>query len=114
MWPQMADQMFWPFAIKAAAERMNSLHIDTDGHTPESTFYGVNIENILVDLSHNVLSMLCSGQQTPLHGFDWTAIMGTKMKHSCISWTLSVSCQKCCTYLQPIHWTCQPTVPCCL
>jgi hypothetical protein len=36
MWPQMVDQMFWPFAIKAAAERMNSLHIDTEGHTPES------------------------------------------------------------------------------
>jgi hypothetical protein len=60
----MVDQTFWPFAIKAAAERMNSLHIDTEGHTPESNFYGVNIENIPVktNLSHNVLSMLCSGQ----------------------------------------------------
>jgi hypothetical protein len=48
MWPQMVDEMFWPFAIKAAAERMNSLHIDTDSHTPESKFYGVNIENIQV------------------------------------------------------------------
>jgi hypothetical protein len=48
MWPQMVDQMFWPFAIKAAAERMNSLHIDTGGHTPESKFYGVHIENIPV------------------------------------------------------------------
>ncbi len=44
MWPQMVDQMFWPFAIKAAAERMNSLHIDTEGHTPESKFYGFDIE----------------------------------------------------------------------
>ncbi len=44
MWPQMDDQMFWPFAIKAAAERMNSLHIDTEGQTPESKIYGVNIE----------------------------------------------------------------------
>jgi hypothetical protein len=44
MWPQMVDQIFWPFAIKAAAERMNSLHFDTDGHIPESKFYGVNIE----------------------------------------------------------------------
>jgi hypothetical protein len=38
MWPQKIDQMFWLFAIKAAAERMNSLHIDTDGHTPEPKF----------------------------------------------------------------------------
>jgi hypothetical protein len=40
----MVGQMFWPFAIKAAAERMNSLHIDTDGHTPESKFYGVTLK----------------------------------------------------------------------
>jgi hypothetical protein len=33
MWPQMVDQMFWPIAIETAAEKMNSLHIDTDGHT---------------------------------------------------------------------------------
>jgi hypothetical protein len=54
MWPQMVDQMFWPFAIKAAAERMNSLHIDTDGHTPESEFYSVNIENIPVKTFHTM------------------------------------------------------------
>jgi hypothetical protein len=54
MWPQMVDQMFWPFAIKAAAERMNSLHIDTEGHTPESKFYGVNIENIPVKIFHTM------------------------------------------------------------
>ena len=28
MWPQMIDEMFWPFAIKAFAERHTSLHID--------------------------------------------------------------------------------------
>ncbi len=50
----MIDQMFWPFAIKSAAERMNSLHIDTDGHTPESKFYGVNIENIPVKTFHTM------------------------------------------------------------
>ncbi len=61
MWPQMVDQMFWPFAIKATSERMNRLHIDTDGHTPESKFYGVNMENIPSEnISHNVLSMLRS------------------------------------------------------
>ncbi len=54
MWPQMVDQMFWPFAIKAAAERMNSLHIDTEGHTPESKFYGVNIENRPVKTFHTM------------------------------------------------------------
>jgi hypothetical protein len=46
--------MISPFAIKAAAERMNSLHIDIDGHTPESKFYGVNIENIPVKTFHTI------------------------------------------------------------
>ncbi len=57
MWPQMVDQMFWLFAIKAAAERTDSLHIDSEGHTPESIVYGVNIENILVETFH---TMFCS------------------------------------------------------
>jgi hypothetical protein len=51
MWSQMVDQMLWPFAIKAAAERMNSLHIGTDDHTAESKFFGINIENIPVKTS---------------------------------------------------------------
>ncbi len=62
MWPQLVDKMFWPFAMKAAAERMNSLHIDTEGHTPESKFYGVNIENIPVKTFHK---MFC-----PCHVLD--------------------------------------------
>ena len=44
MWPQMIDQMFWPFAVEAAAGRINSLHIDTKGITPESRFYGINLK----------------------------------------------------------------------
>jgi hypothetical protein len=54
MWPQMVDQMFWPFANKAAAERMNSLHINTDGNTPDSKFYGINIGNIPVESCHTM------------------------------------------------------------
>ncbi len=54
VWPQIVDLVFWPFAINAAAERINSLHIDTDGHTPESKFYGVNIENIPVKTFHTM------------------------------------------------------------
>jgi hypothetical protein len=57
----MVDQMFWPFAIKAAAERMNSLYIDTEDHTPDSKFYGVNIKKKPSEnSSHVVLTMLRS------------------------------------------------------
>jgi hypothetical protein len=66
MWPQMVDQMFWPFAINAAAERMNSLHIDTDSHTPESKFYSVNIENILVKTFHTMFCP-CYALDSRLH-----------------------------------------------
>ena len=34
MWPQMIDSMFWPFAFKAMAERLNSLQINMNGSTP--------------------------------------------------------------------------------
>jgi len=29
-WPQMIDTMFWPFAMKVFAERMNTLHFDSN------------------------------------------------------------------------------------
>ncbi len=54
MWPQMIDQMFWPFAIKAVAKWIDSLHIDTEGNTPESKFYSINIKNIPVKSYHTM------------------------------------------------------------
>jgi hypothetical protein len=66
MWPQIVDQMFWPFAIKAAAERMNSLHIGTDGHTPESKFYHVNIEYIPVKIFYTIFCP-CYVRDSRLH-----------------------------------------------
>ncbi len=72
--PQMVDQMFWPFAIKAAAERMNSLHIDTDGHTPESKFYGVNIENIPVKTFHTMFCP-CYILDSRLHNAGSTGLL---------------------------------------
>jgi hypothetical protein len=35
-WPQMVDTLFWPFAIKAVAEHMNTLHVNSAGQTQES------------------------------------------------------------------------------
>ena len=40
MWPNVIDKMFWPFAIKAVAERLNSLQVDLTGQTPESILHG--------------------------------------------------------------------------
>jgi hypothetical protein len=34
---------------------MNSLHIDTDGHMPESKFYCVKIVNVSVEKFHTIL-----------------------------------------------------------
>ena len=33
--------MLWPFAVKAAIERINELSFDLDGTTPSSRFFGV-------------------------------------------------------------------------
>jgi hypothetical protein len=54
LWPQMIDKMFWPFAVKAIAERMNSITININGETPESKFYGVPLETIPVKSFHTM------------------------------------------------------------
>ena len=51
-WPQTIDTMFWPFAMKAQAERMNCLHLDRDDKTPEAKLHGVKIEEIPVKNYH--------------------------------------------------------------
>ena len=35
-WPEMIDYMFWPFAMKAATERHNSLLVNAKNPTPSS------------------------------------------------------------------------------
>ena len=34
-WPEYITTMFWPFALVEAADRMNNLHVDMHGQTPE-------------------------------------------------------------------------------
>jgi hypothetical protein len=38
LWPEYISTMLWPLALLAAADRMNHLHIDLDGKTPEMKF----------------------------------------------------------------------------
>ncbi|KAL7532041.1 hypothetical protein ACHAXR_004390 [Thalassiosira sp. AJA248-18] len=54
MWPQMVDEMFWPFAMKAVAERLNTLQIDTLGRMPESILHGMEVEDIPVKSYHTL------------------------------------------------------------
>ena len=53
-WPQMVDTLFWPFAIKAVAERMNTLHVNSAGQMPESLMYGVDLETVPVRNFHTL------------------------------------------------------------
>jgi len=53
-WPQMVDSLFWPFAMKVMAERMNSLHVNSAGQTPELIMYGVDLETIPVKNFHTL------------------------------------------------------------
>ena len=50
----MIDEMFWPFEIKAVAERLNSLQVDLTGQTPDSILHGVEIEDIPVESYHTL------------------------------------------------------------
>ena len=54
MWPQILDNMFWPFAMKDLYKRLNSLQVDILGRTPESILHGVEIQDIPVKSYHTL------------------------------------------------------------
>ena len=54
MWPQMIDSMFWPFAFKAVAERLNNLQIGLDGSTPYSLMHGLDVSEVPVKTYHTL------------------------------------------------------------
>ena len=54
MWHQMIDDMFWPFAMKSVAERLNTLQIDTLGRTPEYIWHGIEVQDIPVKSYHTL------------------------------------------------------------
>ena len=54
MWPQMIENMLWPFTMKDIAERLNSLQIYHKGKTPESILHGFNVEDIPVKSFHTL------------------------------------------------------------
>ncbi len=57
-WPQMINTMFWLFAIKAMAERMNSLNVDQDGNPTESLMYRVDLETIPIKHFHTLFCLI--------------------------------------------------------
>ena len=38
LWPEYISTMLWPFALMAAADRINNMHVDINGLTPEMNF----------------------------------------------------------------------------
>ena len=54
MWPNMTDEMLWPFAITSVSERLNRLQVVLAGQTPESILNGVEIEDIPVKSYHTL------------------------------------------------------------
>ena len=42
--------------MKAMAEQMNSLHVNSEGQTPESIMYGIDLETIPVKNFHTLFS----------------------------------------------------------
>ena len=53
-WPEMIDSMFWLFAMKASAERHNTLSVNARNETPSSILYDVKIESIPVKSFHTL------------------------------------------------------------
>ena len=87
MWPQLVTTMFWPFALKAMAERMNRLHIHADGSTPESRLYGLCGEAIPVGSYHTLFCpvyVLDAKSQGPIGPPKWEprSRIGVYLGHS--------------------------------
>jgi hypothetical protein len=45
-WPEYISTMLWPFALKAAQDRLNQLNVGLDGKTPDMRFSGVAAANL--------------------------------------------------------------------
>ena len=45
-WPEYITTMLWPFALKAAQDRLNQLNMNLDGKTPDMKFSGVAAHHI--------------------------------------------------------------------
>ena len=58
-WPEMIDSMFWPFKMKAAAERHNSLLVNSKNQTPSSVLFNVELEAISVKTFHTLFCLVC-------------------------------------------------------
>ena len=48
MWPQIIDNMFWPFSMKAVAERLKHLQVYSLGRMPESILHDIEVKYIPV------------------------------------------------------------------
>ena len=57
-WPEMIDSMFWPFTMKADAERHNSLSVNAKNQAISSVLYNVELEEIPVKTFH-IFFVLC-------------------------------------------------------
>ena len=52
MWPEAISTMLWPFALKAAQERLNRIDLNKDGKTREQLFSGTNENGLNADDFH--------------------------------------------------------------
>ena len=48
----MIDEIFWTFAIKSVAKRLNIFQIDLNGRTLESMLHGAEVEYISMKSYH--------------------------------------------------------------
>jgi hypothetical protein len=49
-WPDYITAMMWPFALKEASYRLNWLSLQSDGHSCEATFFGIDKDS---SMSHH-------------------------------------------------------------
>ena len=59
MWSNMIEEILWPFVLKAVAERLNKLQINSLGQSLESIMHGIELEDIPVKTIYTLFFPIC-------------------------------------------------------
>ena len=111
-WPEYITTIIWPFALMAATDRINNLHIDLDGKPPEMKFYSV--AGLPTRLKHFILLVvpyMCWMLDCKIQGEE-DLRKGVRVQDLAIFRPFSSSYRECCTGTQSKNRIGIPTLSC--
>ena len=109
-WPEMITNMFWPFALKLAAERLNYFTENADGLSPQEVLSGCKAETDIRDF-HTFGCPVFVLDHRLQGGLGGPPKWDPRARRN-LSRKITVSCRKCCSGTKSSHRTRLPSIPC--